>query len=201
MPILANSRHERFAQEVAKGASATAAYAKAGYEATGAAIGINAGRLLKNAKVRARIDEILAAGARRAEVSVERVLREYARIGFADIRKAVKWRSLITEAGEDEDGVPLTRAANEVALVGSEEIDEDTALAIAEIAQTKDGALKVKLHSKLGALDSMARHLGMFNDSLNVNASISVEDMRAAARAFDDELARVAPDGEAPPVH
>lgn len=172
MPILGNARHERFAQEVAKGKTATEAYRIAGYEAAGEAARVNASRLLTSATVEARVHELLSAGARRAEVTVERVIREYARIGFADIRKAVKWRSLISEVGEDDEGVPMTRAANEVALIGSDEIDEDTALAIAEIAQTKDGALKVKLHSKLGALDSMARHLGMFVDRSEVNHTV-----------------------------
>jgi phage terminase small subunit len=135
-------------------------------------------------------------------VTVERVVREYARIGFADIRRAVKWRSLITEVGEDEEtGEPLTRAANEVALVSSDELDEDTALAIAEVAQTKDGALRVKLHSKLGALDSLARHLGMFNDRVTVNGTITVEALDAAALSADEDLARIAISGDPPPVH
>lgn len=201
MPVLSNSRHERFAQEVAKGSSARAAYEAAGYEATGQAIGINAGRLLKNASVRARVDEIVAAGAKRAEVSVERILREYARIGFSDIRKAIRWRSLISEVGEDAEGVPLTRAANEVALIGSDDIDDETAAAIASIAQTKDGALKVTFHDKKGALDSMARHLGMFNDTLNINASVSIEVLRSAAGSFDAELDRLVAGGREEAVH
>ena len=197
MPILTNPRHERFAQELAKGKSATEAYASAGF--TGHRQ--NAARMMTNDDVAARVREIVEAGAARAEVTVERVLREYARIGFADIRKAVRWRSLISEVGEDDEGLPLTRAANEVALVGSEEIDEDTALAIAEIAQTKDGALKVKLHSKLGALDSMARHLGMFKDSLSINATVSIDDLRAAAGSFDTELDRLIAGAGETPVH
>lgn len=201
MPILQNTKHERFAQEIAKGKSAVDAYRIAGYGALGEAARVGASRLLTNATVQGRIRELTEAGARKAEVTVERVLREYARIGFADIRKAVKWRSLITEVGEDEEGTPLTRAANEVALVGSEEIDEDTALAIAEIAQTKDGALKVKLHSKLGALDSMARHLGMFKDSLSINATVSIDALRDAAGSLDRELDRVLAGPGAPPVH
>lgn len=169
MPVLANARHERFAQEIAKGKSASEAYRIAGFRPDDG----NAIRLTGNDKVQDRIQEILEAGARRAEVTVERVVREYARIGFADIRRAVKWRSLVTEMGEDDEtGEPLTRAANEVELIASTEIDEDTALAISEISQTKDG-LKVKLHSKLGALDSMARHLGMFVDRSEISHTVS----------------------------
>jgi len=39
----------------------------------------------------ARISEILRRGAERAEITVEQVLRELAKIGFSDIRKAVAW--------------------------------------------------------------------------------------------------------------
>lgn len=168
MPVLGNPRHERFAQELAKGKSASAAYVAAGFTPHRQA----ASRLLTNVDVADRVEELLAAGAKRAEVTVERVMREYARIGFADIRSVVQWESLASETGEeDEDGVPVSRYVNQVALVASDELGRDAAAAIAEISQTKDGALKVKLHNKLGALDSMARNLGMFVDRSEVKHS------------------------------
>lgn len=161
MPVLSNPRHELFAQSLATGKSATEAYRLAGYEGDRR----NAARLATNDDIADRVEELLRAGARRAEVTVEQVVREYARLGFSDIRRAVDWRSVVSETGEeDEDGVPVSRTMNEVALVASDEIDRDTARAIAEISQTKEGALKVKFHDKKGALDSIARHLGMFVD-------------------------------------
>jgi cell pole-organizing protein PopZ len=59
MPLLENPRHEQFAQRVAAGATAVAAYVAAGYSESGAAQ--SAARLLKNAQVRARVQEIHAA--------------------------------------------------------------------------------------------------------------------------------------------
>ncbi len=169
MPVLSNPRHERFAQELAKGKTATQAYIEAGYEPNRH----NAARLNTNEHIADRVQEILKAGAARAEVTVERVVREWARIGFSDIRNAVNWHALTTElAEEDEDGTPKTQTVNEVALVGSDEIDFDTARAIAEISQTKEGALKVKFHDKKGALDSIARHLGMFVDRSEVTQTV-----------------------------
>lgn len=56
MPILENPRHEQFAQRVAAGTNARAAYIAAGYSENGAAQ--SAARLLTNAKVRARVEEI-----------------------------------------------------------------------------------------------------------------------------------------------
>lgn len=56
MPLLPNARHERFAQELASGKSATQAYISAGYSKTGADGA--ASRLLGNVSVRNRVDEI-----------------------------------------------------------------------------------------------------------------------------------------------
>ncbi len=45
------------------------------------------------ARVQARIAEIMRAGAERAEVTVEQVVRELKLLGFSDIRKVVSWRN------------------------------------------------------------------------------------------------------------
>ena len=52
MPVLTNSRHERFVQGIISGATATAAYIRAGYSKNGAAQ--SAQRLLKNVGIQAR---------------------------------------------------------------------------------------------------------------------------------------------------
>ena len=59
MSSLQNSKHEQFANAVAKGVSAEKAYVSAGYSAQGAAA--SASRLLRDAKVRERINELKAA--------------------------------------------------------------------------------------------------------------------------------------------
>lgn len=56
MAVLANSKHEHFAQGVAKGLSATRAYTSAGYSSKGATA--SSTRLLANASVCARIREL-----------------------------------------------------------------------------------------------------------------------------------------------
>jgi phage terminase small subunit len=69
MPVLKNQRHERFAQEVAKGVSAIKAYKVAGYaEATAHS---NAARLMDNDGIRARIDELQGKVAAKTEVTIE----------------------------------------------------------------------------------------------------------------------------------
>lgn len=66
MPVLSNPKHERFAQELAKGKSQAEAYSTAGYAPSEP----NASRLTSNDKVQARVAEILDRAATRAEITV-----------------------------------------------------------------------------------------------------------------------------------
>jgi len=117
---------------------------------------------VSNSKVKPHVFAAIRAGqvarSKRTEITQDMVLRELAKIGFADIRKAVKWGEGISVA--DAESGELT-ISNGISLVGSEQIDDDTAAAISEVSQTMQG-LKIKMHDKKGALVDIGRHLGMF---------------------------------------
>jgi phage terminase small subunit len=70
--VLANPRHERFAQELAKGKTADEAYQLAGYAPNRG----NASTLKANQSVEARVTEILNRGAVRAECTVASIIEE-----------------------------------------------------------------------------------------------------------------------------
>lgn len=70
MPILENSRHEIFAQELAKGATADEAYRLAGYSENRG----NATRLKANESVLKRVAELKEAAAVRARKSMDDIL-------------------------------------------------------------------------------------------------------------------------------
>lgn len=76
MPALTNPKHERFAQELAKGKTATESYETAGYAPNQP----NAARLISNDMVRARISEIMERAAKRAEISIASVTESLLRI-------------------------------------------------------------------------------------------------------------------------
>jgi phage terminase small subunit len=80
-----------------------------------------------------------------AGVTRERVVAELAALGFADIRQVITW------------------AAGDVTLQDAASLPPAVAAAIAEIKQTKDG-LQIKLHSKLGALQGLAKILKLEED-------------------------------------
>ena len=97
------------------------------------------------------------------------MLEELAKIGFADIRKAVQWGKGL--AVPDETGE--MRVANGVAMIDSSELDDQTAAAIAEVAQTRDG-IKIKFHDKRAALMDIGRHLGMFKERVEMTGKTAV---------------------------
>jgi hypothetical protein len=106
--------------------------------------GAAAARLLGNVRVQARIAEIMRAGAERAEVTVEQVVRELKLIGFSDIRKVVSWRNeLVTRTEKGKDGEPVLMPR--VTIVDADKISDEAAAAVAEVSQTVNGALRVKM--------------------------------------------------------
>lgn len=131
-------------------------------------------RLLTNVDVQQAIAEAQQKRSERTEITQDRVLREYARLAFADIRKVAKWGESVAVTLEDGEGETILK--HSVALLSSADIDDDTALAIEEVSEGKAG-LKIKMHDKKGALDSVARHLGMFVDrsEIKVTQSLSEE--------------------------
>lgn len=66
MPVLTNPKHERFAQELAKGVSQVEAYATAGYAPNDG----HAARLAGNGRIQARLAELQERAANKAVVTV-----------------------------------------------------------------------------------------------------------------------------------
>ena len=156
---LTNLRHERFAQALAQGKAANEAYALAGYKANDG----NASRLKGNERISARVQEVGRA-AERAEVSLERTLRELAAIAFSNITKAVTWGpSVQVREEKDEGGQRVKVVTSAVSLVPRDKLDENTAAAIAAVSQSSTGTLSIKMHDKLAALITLGKHLGMFD--------------------------------------
>lgn len=97
MPVLKNAKHERFAQELAKGKTATEAYVLAGYKPNDG----NAATLKGNQRISDRISELLSKGAERAAVTIESLIgeAEEARQGAMDAGQYAAAISAIKEKG------------------------------------------------------------------------------------------------------
>ena len=117
--------------------------------------GVEGHRLLKNPKIADYIQKRMQDRQVRTEITQDRVLKEYAKLGFFDPRKLF-----------NGDGSP----------VPIQDLDDDTAAAIAglDVLEVYEGTgadrvftgyiKKYKIANKIGALDSMAKHLGLFID-------------------------------------
>ncbi|KCB33767.1 terminase small subunit [Bordetella hinzii CA90 BAL1384] len=186
-------KQARFVEEFLVDLNATQAAIRAGYsEKTAYSIG---NENLSKPEIAEAIQAAQAERAKRTEITQDMVLRELAKIGFSDIRKIVRWGKTelrVTDAGDDEGEV--TEAYHGLALVSADEIDDNTAAAISEISEGREG-LKVKLHDKKGALVDIGRHLGMFKDRIEHSGPnggpIPIADMT------DEELAAIASGGRA----
>ena len=84
MPVLDNAQHEMFAQEIAKGKTGAQAYAAAGYESSANAAAVSANRLLKNAKIKARVDELLA---QRQNMEIKATEKAIEKLALKDYRE------------------------------------------------------------------------------------------------------------------
>jgi phage terminase small subunit len=186
-------KHEAFVQAyVSRGMNGTKAY-RAVYPSIKSddVAGAAAARLLGNVRVQARIAEIMRAGAERAEVTVEQVVRELKLLGFSDIRKVVSWRNeLVTRTEKGEDGEPVMVLMPRVTIVDADKISDEAAAAVAEVSQTVNGALRVKMHDKHAALVSLGRHLGLFDDKVKVDAVYGISDKPMSAEEWKKQYVK-----------
>ena len=185
------AKQQRFVDEYLIDLNATQAAIRAGFSAKTARQAGN--RLLTNVDIQQAIQAGMEARSGRVAITQDMVLRELAKIGFSDIRKVVRWGETMVRMvdGEEECAEGMV-PYHGLALIDSSEIDDDTAGAIAEVSQGKEG-LKVKLHDKKGALVDIGRHLGMFNApghaELDIELKrIEIENKRLASQKLRREL-------------
>lgn len=82
MPVLKNPKHERFAQELAKGKTADQAYVLAGYSEHRS----NAARMSANEHIQTRVAELQERSAIRAEVTAASLISEAEEIRLAAMK-------------------------------------------------------------------------------------------------------------------
>lgn len=163
-----NEKQKRFADEFLIDLNATQAAIRSGYAKASAHS--QASDLLKNPKVVAYLATKRERLQAKLEITQDRVLQELARIAFFDSG------NLFDDAGEP---IPLSSMDEDTrrAIVGVELVTKGNAeMGIGEVQ-------KIKLADKKGALDSLSRHLGLFNDKLELNVNKDLADRIAEARA------------------
>lgn len=146
-----NNRQKRFCDEYMIDLNATQAAIRAGYSVKTA--NEQGARLLTNVSVQAEIQRLQAEISRRTGISQDRVIRELAKIAFLNPMNLVTPEGRIRDGASQDDlscieGVKFKRS------------DSDTGYSEER---------EVKIASKLKALELLGKHLGMFNDKLDLN--------------------------------
>lgn len=153
-------KQEMFVKEYLIDLNATQAAIRAGYsEKTARAI---ANENLTKPYIQEAIQKAMQQRSKRVQITADRVLEEYARIAFFDPRKLY-----------NDDGTPVDLS----------QLDEDTARAVVsldvyeeftgfgenreQIGVTK----KYKVADKVRALDSLAKHLGILTDKVEMSGA------------------------------
>lgn len=142
-----------FIEEYLVDLNATQAAIRAGYSPeTAGAIG---NENLKKPEIRARIDREMAKRSKRTGINQDRVIRELARIAFVNPANVINTKdaTLKEDASEDDTAAVLSV---KVKTFGEDGIERE-----------------IKMADKLKALELLGKHLGMFQNNLNVDINSS----------------------------
>lgn len=141
-------QQERFAQEYVKDLNGQQAAIRAGYGAKNAAT--TASKLLGQPHVKAYVTALKEELREANAVTAQMVVNELAKLGFSDVTNYM-------QAGNQfKDITEVDR--NHTAAVESFRVEE-TEYGDSGITKTRT---TIKMHSKLGALEQLGRHLGIF---------------------------------------
>ena len=163
MPILKNTKHEQFARYIAEGMSAKDALPKLGYLPNSNALTteVYANNMARRPAIRDRIQELRDQAASKTNITIQRVLEELAKIGFANMMDYMKTQPDGT-AYVDLSGLDRDKAAAISEIV----VDEYTEGKGDDARQVK--RVRFKLHDKRAALLDIGKHLGMFRERVEV---------------------------------
>jgi phage terminase small subunit len=143
-------REERFCQEIVLGKTHYEAYLNAGYKANNKVTASNlASRLLKNDRIQTRLAVLRAEAAERYKVTPDNIFMRTGAILNADMSNYMTW------------------GPNGVTLKPSSELTPEQSAAVEEVTETVTkggGTVKIKLHSKMKAIELGAKILKMVSD-------------------------------------
>lgn len=158
--IMNADRYEAFAREYVIDLNATRAALAAGYSERTA--GVKGSQLLKTVKCRQLIDKLLSKRAAKTEIKAERVIEELQRIAFSNMADYME----IDSSGKPI-GLDLRKLTRDQAAC-IQEISEDSTGGSGDGERRLVIRRKFKLADKLKANELLCRHLGMFNDKVQV---------------------------------
>lgn len=149
-------KQKKFVEEYLIDLNATQSAIRAGYSPKTA--NEQGARLLANVSVQEAISKAMAERSRRTGINQDRIVQELARIAFVKITDVV-----------DPDGEINTNASDDdLACIESYKVEDSDSV------NGSSSKREVKLASKIKALELLGKHVGMWNDKIQVDVSIPV---------------------------
>ncbi len=151
---------------------------------------VNGSKLLRNTKVQEYISRKQKEIEKRTEVTQDMVIKELSAIAFSkasDYAKLKKMKRNIPIF--DEEGMIVDykeEEYTEIEFTPTDELSEEQKKALSGIKQGKFG-LEVNSCDKVRALELLGRHLGIFNDKLDLN----VKEKEEKKNAISDILSQM----------
>lgn len=149
-------KQKKFVEEYLIDLNATQACIRAGYSSKTA---MEQGyQLLQKTSVQEAIAESMAERSKRTGINQDRIVQELARIAFVKITDVV-----------DSDGEINTNASDDdLVCIESYKVEDSDSV------NGSSSKREVKLASKIKALELLGKHIGMWNDKIQVDVSIPV---------------------------
>jgi len=177
-------KQEQFCCEYLVDLNATQAAIRSGYSQKTA--NEQGSRLLANVSVAARIAELREQQSQRLEINADRVLKEWAKVAFSNLMDYFEVKpdgTAVIDLGELTDD--QAAALQEITI---DEYTEGTGKVARKVKK-----IRIKLGDKKGALDSIAKHLGMFvskeSDPSNLAPGaikVTIEQLLSSRQALRD---------------
>jgi phage terminase small subunit len=139
--------------------------------------GVNASRLLGNAKVKEYLDKRMKDREKRTEITQDKVLAELAQIAFAngtDFAKVVERPMIVNNRYVMDPDTGQLKTYTTVELIPTDKLPEDKKKAISCIKEGKFG-IEVAACDKVRALELIGRHLGMFKEQVELSGDVGVK--------------------------
>lgn len=139
--------------------------------------------------------KLLKAKLRHYDVNVDNVLKELVIIAFSTLKHFI---DIPTRAELTQDAIEARvlnydinqpdqanewkklRAGSIIKLKPGDEIPDELWPAIAELSETSDGGIKIKMHNKIQALEKLVKYLGMYQ-----NASADPDDIGQSVKEIN----------------
>lgn len=150
-------KQQRFVDEYLIDLNATQAAIRAGYSVKTARE--QASQNLTKLNIQQAISEKMAERSKRTGVNQDRVVMELAKIAFVNAADVID---------SDDATIKAGATADDTAAIQSVKV---------KVIPTKEGEgveREIRLNDKLKALELLGKHLGMWNDKLDVNVNIPV---------------------------